>query len=179
MKNPVHFKPLSHALFSKYIAIGTKAYSQHYLHLWPQKNAQPYIASSFTNEVLKKEAQDKNTQLYLIYSTGIAVGIFKITLNKALDSYTAKDALYVDKIYLLNEYSGKGIGKKVLQFITLRAQEMHKKVLWLDTMQKGPAVNFYLKNGFEIHDKTQITLPTVIEEERLMWIMTKQIHTSL
>jgi GNAT superfamily N-acetyltransferase len=86
-----------------------------------------------------------------------------------------KPQVYIDKIYILKEYSGKGIGKKVLQFVALRAKELSKKCIWLDTMQKGPALHFYLKNGFEIHRKNRVHFATVLEEESGMWVMVKEV----
>jgi GNAT superfamily N-acetyltransferase len=124
--------------------------------------------------VLKKEEGDENTILYRILSNQKAIGVLKISLDAATGDFSREEALCVDKIYILNEYSGKGIGKKVLQFVTLRAEELSKKIVWLDTMQKGPALNFYLKNGFQIHGESKVTFPTVIEKESLMWVMVKK-----
>jgi len=174
MKDILHFEPITPAAYKSYIEIGTRAYNQHYLRLWPNKNSAPYIESSFTEEVLKKEESDTNTILYRILNNTKTVGVLKITLNAALDSFSKQEALCVDKIYILKEHSGKGIGKKVLQFAMLRAKEMRKKIVWLDTMQNGPALDFYLKNGFEIFRESEVTLPTILEEERLMWVMIKR-----
>ncbi len=174
MKNIVHFEPITPEVYTSYIEVGTRAYNQHYQHLWPNGNSSPYIESSFTNEVLKKEEGDDNTILYRILRNGKPIGVLKITLNAPVANFSNDEALCVDKIYILNEYSGKGIGQKVLQFAMLRAQEIQKKIVWLDTMQKGPALDFYLKNGFEIHSESKVTLPTILEEEELMWVMVKK-----
>lgn len=175
MRNIVHFEPLIAQRHKTYIRIGIKAYNQHYLHLWPEGDSTPYIESSFTEEVLDKEEQDKNTSLFLINFKKEAVGILKITHNLALDNCSAEDALYVDKIYIIKEATGKSIGKKVLQFISLRAKELNKTIIWLDTMQKGPALNFYLNNGFKKHSESKITFPQAIEAEKPMFIMTKLV----
>jgi ribosomal protein S18 acetylase RimI-like enzyme len=175
MKNIVHFEPITPEVYKSYIEVGTKAYNQHYRHLWPAGKTYPYINNSFTHEVLKKEANDENTLLYRIIYNQKPVGILKFTINASTGTFSEEEALYIDKIYILNEYSGKGIGKKALQFVILRAKEIGKTIVWLDSMQKGPALNFYLKNGFEIHSESQVTFPTVLESEKLMWVMVKQI----
>lgn len=175
LKNIIQFQPITPELYPLYIHTGIKAYTQHYLHLWPNENASPYLETSFTSAVLEKEEANSNTILYVIKCNNNTVGIFKINLNERLDSYTATDALYLDKIYILKEWSGKGIGKKVLQFVCLRAKELNKKIVWLATMQKGPALQYYLNNGFTIKRETEITLPSVLEDEKLMWILTKKI----
>lgn len=174
MRNIIHFEPITPKNYDSYIELGIKAYNQHYMHLWPNGNSLPYIERSFTRVILEKEQEDDNTVLFRILSNMKAVGVLKLSLNASLSPYSDSEALCIDKIYILNEHSGKGIGKKVLQFVMLRAKEMHKKIVWLDTMQKGPAQDFYLKNGFEIHSETKVTFPTVIEDERAMWVMVKK-----
>ena len=177
MQNIIHITPITKAEYHIYIEVGTKAYNQHYLHLWPNKNSSPYIESSFTSKVLLEEEINTNTILFLIYKNKQAIGVLKITLNSSLAPYSGQEALLVDKIYLLNKYSGKGIGKKILQFVMLRAKELKKKVVWLDTMQKGKALDFYLKNGFEIHSEIEIPFSKVIPEEKPMYILFKKVDS--
>ncbi len=175
MRKILHFEPITQKTYQTYIDVGTCAYNQHYLHLWPNKNSLPYIKNSFTKEVLQQEEKDENTILYLIKLNKVAVGIFKITLDFELDSYNKREALYIDKIYIIAAYANQGIGKKIIQFIELRAQKLSKKVICLDTMQKGPALNFYLKNGFKIHKATNVSFKEVLKEERAMWVMLKEV----
>lgn len=175
MKDSIHFTPVTPTNYQNYIDVGSRAYNQHYLHLWNNENSAPYINRNFTEEVLKKEESDANTALYLIQWNQTVVGILKITLDCALDSSLAEDAMYIDKIYMLSEYAGKGIGKKVIQFVALRAKEMGKKLIWLGSMQKGPALHFYLKNGFEIYRESKVPFETVKEEEKAMFILVKNL----
>ncbi len=174
-RTKIKLVPLSRKLFGTYIDVGTRAYNQHYLHLWKNQDPTPYLQCSFTLKVLEKEERDRNTELYLVYRHTEPVGIVKVTKDRALGPYPARDALLVDKIYLLNAYSGMGIGRAVLDLTISRAQELEKKVLWLDTMQNGPALRFYLKNGFEIHGEAQLEFPTSLEKERPMYILVKTI----
>ena len=63
----------------------------------------------------------------------------------------------------------------VLDFTEIRAKQLDKKIIWLDTMQNGRALQFYLKNGFNIYSETQLPFPESIESERPMYILTKKI----
>lgn len=175
MKDLLHFEPLIASKYQTYIDVGTQAYNEHYLHLWTNENSRPYIESSFNQKVLTKEENDDNTILYLIQLNGQAIGVFKITLNSQVASFTKQESLYIDKIYILNMYSGQGIGKKILQFVQLRAKAMDKKVIWLDTMQKGPALAFYLKNGFKIQSESKVPFDSIISDESLMYVMVKEV----
>ncbi len=90
---------------------------------------------------------------------------------------TVKDeALYVDKIYIQKEFTGMGIGKITLDFVTDKAKNLEKRLIFLEAMQKGPALPFYLKNDFKIVGRTQIPFKGAIEEEKPMYILIKELN---
>ncbi|MGB5554033.1 MAG: GNAT family N-acetyltransferase [Flavobacteriaceae bacterium] len=175
MNKAISIRPLTKELFNTYNEVGSKAYNQHYKHLWPNGNSSPYLKSSFTEKVLLGEENDPNTELFVIYWNVEPAGILKLSLAAAVGKYSAAEALLLNKIYLLNVYSGKGIGKAVLAFVVKTAEEKQKKVVWLTTMQKGPALKFYLQNGFTIYEETQIPFTSAIEAEKPMFIMTRLV----
>nr|WP_299343541.1 GNAT family N-acetyltransferase [Allomuricauda sp.] len=159
-----------------YISVGIKSYRQHYLHLWPNQDASPYIATSFTSEIVEKELLDANMEHFLFRNENEVVGIVKLVKDKALDEqHSAEASLFVEKIYILKEFSGKGFGTKLLTLIVNYAKKLNKNLIWLDTMQKGPQLNFYLKNGFEKKKASRLKLEDAKEEEKAMWIMAKHI----
>jgi GNAT superfamily N-acetyltransferase len=176
MTQIIHFEPLTEETFDTYIKVGTKAYNQHYRHLWPNGDTYPYIQTSFTHAVLAEEQHNHNTQLFLIKQQTQCVGILKLTTDCALDGYSEEEALYLDKIYIIKEASGKGIGTKTLQFVHLRAKAKNKILVWLAAMQKGPALHFYQKNGYSIHGKTEIRFKQALEAEKPMFILKQKIN---
>lgn len=167
--------PLTEKLFDSYIEIGKKAYDQHYLHLWENQDSSPYHESSFTHAVLQKQATDDTAELFIIGYDGKPAGVLKIVKNSPIHPFSAEDALLLEKIYILKEYTGKGIGKEVLDFTEQRARELQKKVIWLDTMQNGRALHFYLAYGFEIHSETKLHFQTVVDRERPMYQLVKPL----
>ena len=158
-----------------YLETGIKSYKQHYLHLWKNREPSPYISESFTKPIVEKELADNNVENFLVKVNKNVIGIVKIIKNESLDEYDERWALLIQKIYLLQEYSGKGYGNQLLKILEDYARNLEKNLIWLDTMKKGTALNFYLKNGFVIHKESQLTLPNAIEEERPMLILTKTL----
>ena len=171
----VYLQPVTADLIDSYIETGLKSYKQHYLHLWKNQDPNPYISKSFTSEVLHEELADDNVENFLVKVEDKIIGIVKLIKDKALDEYEALSALLIQKIYLLQEHSGKGYGQKLISLLETHAKKLGKKVIWLDTMQKGNALRFYLKNGFVIHSESLLELPHAIEEERPMWILAKTL----
>ena len=158
-----------------YLKVGIKSYCENYLHLWENEDPTPYISNGFTPEVVERELLDTNALNFLINSGDETVGILKLVKNCGIDEISDTDALKAEKIYLLKEYSGRGIGRQVLQFIEKTAKALNKKVIWLDAMQKGKPVQFYQNNGFSIKRESEVTLPHVKPEEKPMYILTKEL----
>ncbi len=175
MKSTITFEPLVPSLYHHYINIGTTAYNQNYRHLWPNGDTSTYIQNSFTKEILLKEEQDKNTALYLLKMKDDYVGILKITLDMAIAKLNKLEALYLDKIYIQKEYTGMGIGRETLKFIETKARELSKKAIFLGSMQNGHALSFYLANNFSIIDTSKVPFENVLEEEKPMYILLKEI----
>ena len=171
----LHITPLSEREFDTYIEVGTNAYNQHYRHLWKDLDTTPYLENSFTKEVLQMALSDLNSELFLLYYEGIAVGILKIIKDSPAFPYSPKEALLLDKIYILDTYSGQGLGALVLDFVIARACDLNKKVVWLESMQNSPALHFYTKNGFEIYKESTHPFPAVFEDQRPMFILYKKV----
>ena len=171
----IKIEPIDRKTVETYIDIGTRSYKQHYLHLWENRDPSPYINESFTEEVLNDELHDRNIGLFIIYSDEAPVGILKIIIDQEVGDYSSKEALLLQKIYLLQEYSGKGIGSKALTYTENFARKQNKKVLWLDAMKKGPAVHFYLKKGFQVLKEVRHKSTKVLSEQSRMCIMTKKL----
>ncbi|UWX55827.1 GNAT family N-acetyltransferase [Maribacter litopenaei] len=136
LETNLRFVALTPTLYHHYITIGTRAYNQHYKHLWPNGDTSTYIEYSFTRAVLLNEEMDMNTQLYLIQLDDSYVGIFKITLHKDVLTYPKSEAFFLDKIYILKEFSGRGIGSKCIKFVEEKAKKLSKKAIFLECMQK-------------------------------------------
>ena len=103
------------------------------------------------------------------------VGILKITLDMAIAKLNKSEALYLDKIYIQKEFTGLGIGRETLKFIETKARKLSKKAIFLGAMQNGLALSFYLANNFSIIDTSKVPFENVIEEEKPMYILLKEI----
>ena len=175
MEAVVKVTRLTQNRIADYISTGTKAYNQHYTHLWEEGDSSPYVQSSFATGVLERELAEVNSEHCVIDSKDGCIGILKLMTYQNLEPYQASECLLLEKIYLLKNATGRGFGKQVLQFVERRAEELGKKMVWLDTMKNGPALSFYLQNGFDIHSETKLGLPGVIEERSAMYQLVKRL----
>ncbi|SFR50941.1 Acetyltransferase (GNAT) family protein [Robiginitalea myxolifaciens] len=154
-----------------YVQTGRSGYRDHYCHLWPKGDPWPYIDRNFTTPIVSSEVGREGLSHWLVYWNNEAGGICKVDSGKAYPGFLNRQSLYLEKLYFRKACTGKGIGGSMLEFLRDFALKAGKTGIWLEAMQKGPALNFYLKNGFEIIGETQVPYPEVVPEERHMWVL--------
>jgi GNAT superfamily N-acetyltransferase len=171
----IKFEAVSIETCQLYCNLGIKAYKEHYLHLWKNNDPTPYIEESFTTEVVRHELKDKSSSLWLIYLGNKAVGILKLIKDAPIAPNISKETVFLEKIYILNKYSGIGIGSLALGWVEKYCLNSNKHLSWLEAMQKGPALNFYLKNGYEILKEKQLKYEQVLEKQKPMYVLMKKV----
>ena len=155
--------------------VAVHAYSDHYLHLWYDKG-EWYINKSFSVKNLLHELEDENARFYIIYYNDEAVGFLKLNIDSPLQNEKNTNALELERIYLTKAASGKGIGKRILNYVFQIAREHHKKFVWLKVMDSSAeAIKFYKNNGFDICGTYHLDFPQMKEEYRGMYVMKKSL----
>ena len=128
-------------------------------HSASKKDIDEYVSKSFSEVSFKKELEDKNNLYYLIYYKNEIAGYSKIVLNDSCKEITSKNITYMSRLYLLEEYYGLGLGKKIFDF-NLSICKENKQVgirlkVWVENQK---AINFYTKNGFKIIGKSDFKI---------------------
>lgn len=169
-------RPLRQEDIAAYLETGRAAYRDHYCHLWPGGDPYPYLHRNFTEAIVNRELADPNVMLWLILCDGTPAGICKLRLDKPCRYVPSSDSVFLEKIYFKDRFTGRGLGTAVMAGILARARSWGRDFLWLEAMQKGPALAFYRRSGFEILGETQVPYPEVLEDEKPMWILGRSTH---
>lgn len=156
------------------ISIALQSYLNNYTFLWHDHGVS-YMQSCFNNDRLAEEFADSNSAFFLIYEKQEAVGFLKLNINKVLGSFSAKNAIELERIYLLKKASGKGIGQQAMEFVKAFALTNNKKILWLKTMQSSDALAFYKKQGFVFFGEELLPFPEMKDEFRKILTLYKVI----
>lgn len=95
-------------------------------------------------------------RVYLMEADGDVVGYIVLTLSFSLE-YHGRDAL-IDEIYVREEYRGRGIGTRGLEFIEGICRELDVKALHLAVERANTnAQAVYRRAGFVEHDRYLMT----------------------
>lgn len=168
--------PLSVKTIPLYLQTGREAYTDHYCHLWPGADPDPYLRRNFTPSILLGEIKSPRYECWLIGYEGQPAGICKLDLEQECSIHPPDSALFLEKIYFRKSFTGRGLGERVLDHILLRAKIHGRDFVWLKTMQKGLALTFYKKHGFRVLDETQIPYPEVLEAEKRMYVLGRSVY---
>lgn len=153
-------------------SIGERSYTPHYAHLWKPGGVAWYMQRCFAAAVLEKELADENVEYYIVSENRENIGILKLILKKPIPDSKIENALYLEKIYFIKEWTGKGIGRKLIEFAFNRARDLNRDCVWLmamDTSDKPIAA--YERAGFEIHSRARFDFEIMKEEFRGMVVM--------
>lgn len=152
--------------------IGINSYVPHYSHLWKENGIEWYLNRCFGEEFLKNEIANPNVEYYVIKKDHENIGMLKLVLQKPLPNSEIENALYLEKIYFVKEWTGKGVGREVMDFVYQRARETGCDCIWLtamDTAEKPIAA--YQKAGFEIHSHQFLDFELMKDEFRGTFVM--------
>jgi diamine N-acetyltransferase len=166
--------PITSEKLTELADVAGRAYRDHYLHLW-HDNGNWYLDQFFSLQRFKDELNNPDFKFYLIYEGEFAVGFFKLNMRPHFGRHPDTD-MEVERIYLMKEASGKGIGSQVMKEVESIAKEHHRTRLLLKVMDSSKdAIAFYKKLGYAIFGTHRLSFPQMKEEFRGMYMMTKDI----
>lgn len=145
----IEFQKCSENDIGTLVKVSQQFYPEHYSHIWKNKDTSFYVNLSFTATAFKKDFETENIIYFLVKKSDKVLGLLKLRKHQELVGYTKTEALQLEKIYLLAEATGLGVGTRGIDFTIKFAQELNKKVVWLDVMTTSPALQFYRKLGFK------------------------------
>ena len=82
------------------------------------------------------------------------IGYLKLNFGEAQTEFKDQNFCELERIYVLKEFQGKYIGKRILEIAIVKAKQAKTENLWLGVWEENhKAIEFYQRNGFEIFDK--------------------------
>ena len=108
-----------------------------------------YLVENFSLEVIA-EAVDSSDSTFLIAFRGKqAVGYARLRQGEPHESIENKNAVELQRIYLVERVWGKGVGEILLEHCVAEAKRMGGEVMWLGVWEENRrGLSFYAKHGF-------------------------------
>jgi ribosomal protein S18 acetylase RimI-like enzyme len=133
------------------------------------ENMRLYVESTFTLDEIKKELKDANSTFILTQEGNQLIGYAKLRDNKNPDELRGTHAIEIERIYSIQAYLGKNVGKALMQACLDLARSRGYSVIWLGVWEHNPrAIRFYEKYGFEKFSSHPFWLGNDLQTDLLM-----------
>lgn len=137
--------------------LGQKAYRQHFTYLWTPEGLDQFFQLAYTPNFFRTVLLDDNAIVWLAEKNNQGVGYLMYYRSRRLPGEVAAGG-YINRIYLIKEANGLGLGSQLMTFALEQARHDHKAYVWLESMQSSErAITFYQKHGFQICGATTFT----------------------
>ena len=149
--------------------IGKLTFSETYASDNSEDNMSEYLKDRFSSKRLKSELSDKNAEFYFAELEGRAIGYLKINVGESQTETNIKNALEIERIYVLKEFHGIKVGQILYKKALALAKEKNVEHIWLGVWEQNPrAIRFYEKNGFVSFDEHIFILGNEVQTDLLM-----------
>lgn len=130
-----------------------KIYRQTFFETFSEQNSEEnmriFLDKAYSEEKLKSEIEDKESETFLAVENQKTLGVLKINTGNAETESGLENSLEIQRIYILKESKGLGIGTAFMNLAEKKARELGVSFIWLGVWEKNfPAQKFYTDKGF-------------------------------
>ena len=150
-----------------------KIYRQTFFETFSEQNSEEnmriFLDKAYSEEKLKSEIEDKESETFLAVENQKILGVLKINTGNAETESGLKNSLEIQRIYILKDSKGLGIGTVLMNLAEKKARELGVSFIWLGVWEKNfPAQKFYTDKGFRRFSEHAFVLGDDIQTDFLM-----------
>lgn len=114
-----------------------------------KEDMERYLKESFSEDKLSAELANPDSQFFIAWEGDVPVGYLKLNTAGAQTEQQDKNALEIERIYVMASHHGKKVGQLLYEKALEVATQKQSSYLWLGVWEENPrAIRFYEKNGF-------------------------------
>lgn len=109
-----------------------------------------YLSEKINLQVLTREFKNPTNLFHLIYKDHRLIGYSKLCLNASYRLISEDPVAKLERLYLLEEYIGRGLGLELLNFNIELSKSHNQLGMWLYVwIHNDRGIQFYKRAGFE------------------------------
>ena len=118
-----------------------------------KEDMENYLEENFSYSTLEKEIINEDSKFYIVEDSREVVAYMKFNFDNAQTESGYDNTLEVHRIYVLEKFKGKHIGKSLMEMTIEICKENNLDYIWLGVWEHNiGAIRFYEKLGFEKFD---------------------------
>lgn len=110
------------------------------------------MAKMYSTQSLENQMKEEHSCFLLLYVQEHPVGYCAYKSHTSPTSERGSHALYIDKLYLLPSFKGKGLGRLLVERVLAEAKSLYPQgcTICLDVNRSNSAKTFYEHLGFSV-----------------------------
>ena len=130
--------------------IGERTFYETFIDKNSKEDMEDYLKENFSLKQLDNEIKNNNSRFYIVENKKDVIAYMKLNFNKNKTETGYEEILEIQRIYVLQEYKGRYIGKKLIQKAIEIAKSNSLIYIRLGVWENNiNAIKFYEKQGFK------------------------------
>jgi len=151
------------------VHLSRKVFYDSFNHMNSPENMKEYMDRAFNPQQLLSELNNPLSEFYFIVTDDVVAGYLKINRSGAQSDVQDDSSLEIERIYVDDEFQGRGLGARLLSKAKERAKEMKLKYIWLGVWEKNTdAKRFYERHDFRQFDTHEFRMGDEVQTDLLM-----------
>jgi ribosomal protein S18 acetylase RimI-like enzyme len=135
-----------------------------YSKIVPPEELKSYLNLNGSDDKLNESFNDKNTNGIIVEADGKPVAWMRTNIDQKENKF------FINQLYVLEEYQGKGIGKKLIKIAEEEALKNNFDKIWLGVMSENlPSVEWYKRIGFIFVEELPFTMVNTTVNHLFGW----------
>jgi diamine N-acetyltransferase len=170
--DPISIRQADERDVSLLYSVCRQSYIQSFADHWVEGGLTWYLDKVYGMDVLERDLKSPDIIYFISYYEDVPAGFMKVRLNSPLSIQIGGSHLEIEKLYFLEKYKNKGLGRKMMTGVRELADKLGTDLIWLAVIDtNASAIRFYKNNGFSFFDQTRLEIPYFKDELRGMWTM--------
>ena len=127
--------------------LAEKSWNSAYVEILSKDQIEYMLTEMYSESEILNQLQNPNYHYYLIVVDEVPAGFM------GFEFHYEEDTTKLHRIYLLEQFKGKGIGKKGLQFLKEKVAETLDQRIILNVNKDNPAKKMYESQGFKTYNE--------------------------
>jgi ribosomal protein S18 acetylase RimI-like enzyme len=133
------------------------------------QNMADYLDKAYAEEKLLAEINNPDSTFYFAKQKDKVIGYLKLNTGHAQTELKDKEALEIERIYVIKEFHGKNVGQLLFEKAIQIAKDQNVAYVWLGVWEENKrAIQFYTKNGFIQFDTHEFILGNETQTDIMM-----------
>ncbi|HVI46401.1 MAG TPA: GNAT family N-acetyltransferase [Chitinophaga sp.] len=152
-KDKIRLRPATHEDIGPLAAVAGKIFRETYLGKMSTDDLDDYISVAFSIDAISAALREPQSRTIMAFYDDELTGYAKLSTGNAPDSLLYREALQIERLYVLKAWHRRMIGAFLMQWCLQYAASQGLPTVWLAVWERNTdAIRFYQRWGFEIFD---------------------------